>query len=130
MPRRFRRALAGPEVDLRTPVRAARRWRRVVRIHVQRLPLIELGGVHEEPFALIVDQFHGEPECQQTLTTFAEQAGARALWVTEGLPPCPAGPPSCEPIAVIARKLLRQVAKIAPPQRVLMPTKREERASS
>ncbi|WP_431928564.1 hypothetical protein [Nonomuraea jabiensis] len=54
-----------------------------MRIHVLRLPLVEMGGTHEEPFALIVDQFHGAPESQQTLMTFAEQAGARALWVTE-----------------------------------------------
>jgi hypothetical protein len=54
-----------------------------VRIQVLRLPLVELGGIHEEPFALIADQFEGSPECQKTLKAFADQAGARAMWVTE-----------------------------------------------
>jgi hypothetical protein len=54
-----------------------------VRIQVLRLPLVELAGIHEEPFALIADQFDGAPESQQTLMAFAERAGARALWMTE-----------------------------------------------
>ncbi|MEV1167357.1 hypothetical protein [Nonomuraea sp. NPDC049784] len=63
-----------------------------MRIHVLRLPLVEMGGIHEEPFALIADQFHGDAACQQTLMAFAEQAGARALWVTVEIvePPVPA----------------------------------------
>ncbi len=52
-----------------------------MRIQVLRLPLVEVAGIHEEPFALIADQFNGAPESQQTLMAFAEQAGARALWM-------------------------------------------------
>ncbi|MEU6778570.1 hypothetical protein ABZ912_05155 [Nonomuraea angiospora] len=60
-----------------------------MRIHVLRLPLVEMGGIHEEPFALIVDQFQPGVTSEETaarertVTMFAEQAGARALWVTE-----------------------------------------------
>ncbi|GAB2918567.1 hypothetical protein ACFMQL_20465 [Nonomuraea fastidiosa] len=53
-----------------------------MRIQVLRLPLIEMGGIHEEPFALIVDQ--AQPgEDLATLTEFSEKIGARAMWVTE-----------------------------------------------
>lgn len=61
-----------------------------MRIHVLRLPMYELGGVSEEPFALIVDQA-GPPEEEEggeggwsapSLAVFAEQIGARGVWVT------------------------------------------------
>lgn len=64
-----------------------------MRIQVLRLPLYELGGVSEEPFALIVDQV-GPPEEENdndgdqggwslpSLAVFSEQIGARGVWVT------------------------------------------------
>ncbi|WP_327090274.1 hypothetical protein OIE66_06530 [Nonomuraea sp. NBC_01738] len=39
--------------------------------------------MHEEPFALTVDQVPVNPACQQALMTFAEQTGTRALWATK-----------------------------------------------
>ncbi|MEQ4717898.1 hypothetical protein [Nonomuraea sp. B19D2] len=55
-----------------------------MRIQVLRLPLIELGGVSEEPFALIVDQAQYENGgwSEPALAVFAEQIGARGIWVT------------------------------------------------
>ncbi|WP_188197234.1 hypothetical protein [Nonomuraea sp. SYSU D8015] len=63
-----------------------------MRIQVLRLPLYEIGDISEEPFALIVDQA-GPPEGDEgdgddggwslpSLAVFAEQIGARGVWVT------------------------------------------------
>ena len=56
-----------------------------MRIQVLRLPLIEMGGINEEPFALIVDQFQpGDGgQCEKSLYEFSEKIGARAMWTTE-----------------------------------------------
>ncbi|MEV4079738.1 hypothetical protein AB0J43_05535 [Nonomuraea fuscirosea] len=55
-----------------------------MRIQVLRLPLYELGGISEEPFALIVDQAppEGSEGSAPALAVFAEQIGARGVWVT------------------------------------------------
>ncbi|TYB71230.1 hypothetical protein FXF51_01985 [Nonomuraea sp. PA05] len=55
-----------------------------MRIHVLRLPLYELGGVSEEPFALIVNQAppEGDGWSMPALAVFAEQIDARGVWVT------------------------------------------------
>ncbi|MEV1003419.1 hypothetical protein [Nonomuraea sp. NPDC050202] len=55
-----------------------------MRIQVLRLPLYELGGVSEEPFALIADQAppEGDGWSMPALAVFAEQIGARGVWVT------------------------------------------------
>ncbi|SDL73683.1 hypothetical protein SAMN05421874_12841 [Nonomuraea maritima] len=53
-----------------------------MRIQVLQLPLIEMGGIHEEPFALIVDQAQPGDDTE-SLNDFSEKIGARAMWVTE-----------------------------------------------
>jgi hypothetical protein len=55
-----------------------------MRIQVLRLPLYELAGVSEEPFALIVDQApaEGDDWSLPSLAVWAEQIGARGVWVT------------------------------------------------
>lgn len=55
-----------------------------MRIQVLRLPLLELGGVSEEPFALIVDQVQRDDGdwSEPSLAVFAKQIGARGIWVT------------------------------------------------
>ncbi|TMR90605.1 hypothetical protein [Nonomuraea basaltis] len=49
-----------------------------------RLPLMGLGRVSEEPFALIVDQAppEGDGRSMPSLAVWAEQIGARGVWVT------------------------------------------------
>ncbi|MGR6915406.1 hypothetical protein ACU635_14270 [[Actinomadura] parvosata] len=56
-----------------------------MRIQVLRLPLLELGGVSEEPFALIADQVQRDVGAwsEPSLAEFAERIGARAVWVTD-----------------------------------------------
>ncbi|NRQ34504.1 hypothetical protein HII36_22015 [Nonomuraea sp. NN258] len=55
-----------------------------MRIQVLRLPLYEIGGVAEEPFALIVDQApdEGDGWWMPSLAVFSEQGGARGVFVT------------------------------------------------
>ncbi|MGW4800760.1 hypothetical protein ACWEPC_50915 [Nonomuraea sp. NPDC004297] len=55
-----------------------------MRVQVLRLSLYEIGGVSEEPFALIMDQAPAEGDgwSTPTLAVFAEQIGARGVWVT------------------------------------------------
>ncbi|MFC7582451.1 hypothetical protein ACFQYP_00575 [Nonomuraea antimicrobica] len=55
-----------------------------MRIQVLRLPLMEFGGVSEEPFALIVDQVQRDDNgwSEPAMAVFAEQIGARGVWVT------------------------------------------------